>query len=1355
MASNEAEFSFTGAENGGTFECSLDGAGFAACLSPAHYLGLSDGDHEFRVRQVDAAGNVGDIATHDWTIDTIAPNAPTLNGPNAHTNNPESTVTFSGSADTVELRCSFNGGAFSACPTSPLTLGTLPNGNYTFAVQAFDAAGNSSTSTITWEIDTVAPGAPTITAGPVGSVPSPDAQFSFTGAESGGIFRCGIGTQPSVTCTSPFDITGLVDGTYTFRVRQVDAAGNVGPLVNRTWTVDTTPPPTPTVTGPSSPSGQTSALIDFASTEPGVTFQCSLDSGAFAACTDPLSLSGLADGSHTVDVRAYDAAGNGSAIGSFTWTIDHTLYTADISGAPSGVVNTTSASMTLSASLSGSTFQCSLDGAAFASCNTPISLSGLAEGSHAFKLRASKGAQNAPEVTRTWTIDLTNPSVTITAPLASSTTGPDASVAFTTNDLHAPITTTCKLDSAAAAPCTSPQAYTNLSEGNHTVVVTGTDAAGNSGSATVTWHVDHTGPSAPQITQPAANGSTTDTTPTINGTAEANSAVNIYDATTLLATVPAAGDGSWTWTPSSPLPEATYNFRATATDVYDNVSAFSATRTLTVDTSAPDAPFVTAPTPGLNNDSTPLVTGTAEPGAKVTVYVDGSPIVGTVTVAGDGTWQKTISSPLSDGPHTITVRAADDAGNVSSPSADLDITIDTVGPGVSITSPAAAAKLGSASTDVTFTAESGASTRCKLDGDAFVSCTSPFAVTGLTEGSHTVTVEATDPAGNVATAVVTFTVDLTDPTAQFSGGPAEGSDSGDNTPTFSFSSSEPGTFECSIDGGAFTTCTSPITLAALGDGSHTFAVHAIDQSGNESPDITRTWTVDTTAPGAPSIDTPSDNTVTPDSTPTVTGEPGSAEADATLTVFVDGSASGTTTVAADGSWSFTVTSALTDNGYAFTAKATDAAGNTSASSNTVHIRIDGHDPTAQITGKPGVLSNDSTPTFSFSADEPASFECGIDAGAFAVCASPFTSVALDDGAHSFFVRAIDNSGNDSAAEEWDWTIDTTAPDVTVTANTPAAGVSPTFSFSSSESGTTYKCRIDGAGAFATCSSPFNAPTLSAGSHTLEVQYTDAAGNTGTKTVGFTVAAPPITQPPTTTPPVTTPPAPTAQTCTGSGDEPGIPANMTVISAVAKKNVVTFTTSSDKYILIRVSIYNGKKLVGTAVRANNPGKRIVAIKTKKALPKNKKFTIRLSAITMSGGKSVASTNLVTDNKGKVSLVGADGKVGAPAASTVDCAPEKGAKKIKLKVASKVSVKLNSKKLTATATASDWTVATVRVIQGGTTIGRKVFLLQPKKTLKATVKLLPGKKLVKGKATFQVATCTVDGVWQLFKKPFNVK
>src|SRR5205823_885939 len=90
----------------------------------------------------------------------------------------------------------------------------------------------------------------------------------------------------------------------------------------RSWTVDTLPPPTPSIdTGPPDPSGSADASFSFSDSEAGVAFRCRLDAGSFAACTSPQAYSGLAEGAHTFQVVARDAAGNDSAPASGSWTI--------------------------------------------------------------------------------------------------------------------------------------------------------------------------------------------------------------------------------------------------------------------------------------------------------------------------------------------------------------------------------------------------------------------------------------------------------------------------------------------------------------------------------------------------------------------------------------------------------------------------------------------------------------------------------------------------------------------------------------------------------------------------------------------------------------------------------------------------------------------------------------------------------------------------------------------------------------------------------------------------------------------------------------------------------------------------
>src|SRR5204862_269368 len=173
-----------------------------------------------------------------------------------------------------------------------------------------------------------------------------------------------------------------------------------------------------------------------------------------------------------------------------------------------------------------------------------------------------------------------------------------------------------------------------------------------------------------------------------------------------------------------------------------------------------------------------------------------------------------------------------------------------------------------------------------------------------------------------------------------------------------------------------------------------------------------------------------------------------------------------------------------------------------------------------ITAAPPATSTSRSASFSFTATEAgSSFACQLDASAFAACTSPQNYSGLANGSHSFQVRATDPAGNtDPTPASYTWTVDTTTPDTTTTAAPPAtsASSSASFSFTSTEAGSTFACRLDG-GAFAACVSPRSYSALGFGDHNFEVRATDAAGNTDPTpasyawTVGF--LAPAHTKPP--------------------------------------------------------------------------------------------------------------------------------------------------------------------------------------------------------------------------------------------------
>ena len=127
-------------------------------------------------------------------------------------------------------------------------------------------------------------------------------------------------------------------------------------------------------------------------------------------------------------------------------------------------------------------------------------------------------------------------------------------------------------------------------------------------------------------------------------------------------------------------------------------------------------------------------------------------------------------------------------------------------------------------------------------------------------------------------------------------------------------------------------------------------------------------------------------------------------------------------------------------------------------------------PDTMVSGPTGP-TNDTTPTFTFTSTEAGStFECRVDTAAFATCTSPFTTAALSNGAHTFEVRAIDAFGNvDPSPASRSFTVDTAAPDTTITGGPagPTNDSTPTFTFTSSEAGSTFECRVDDGG-FAPC-----------------------------------------------------------------------------------------------------------------------------------------------------------------------------------------------------------------------------------------------------------------------------------------------
>jgi hypothetical protein len=314
-----------------TIRCSLDGAAFTVCTSPKTYTGLAQTSHTFRVQATDAVGLTSTSSaatTRTWTVDTLPPNTIIdTAGPVGTTNLSTATIPFHSSETGSTFECRMDFDPFVAC-TSPFVTGPLPDGTHTFDVQATDSSflPDLTPAERVWTIDTTAPGT-FIYGGPAPVTTDALTVFTFGSDEPGSTFRCALDTVPAVwsACTSPKTYT-VGAGDHTFLVAAVDAIGNFDESPDwRTWTClgcDTTPPNTIIDTGPPVTTQATTATFTFHADEP-ATFQCKLDTAAFAACTSPQTYAGpLAIGSHTFQVKATDTALNTDATpASSTWTV--------------------------------------------------------------------------------------------------------------------------------------------------------------------------------------------------------------------------------------------------------------------------------------------------------------------------------------------------------------------------------------------------------------------------------------------------------------------------------------------------------------------------------------------------------------------------------------------------------------------------------------------------------------------------------------------------------------------------------------------------------------------------------------------------------------------------------------------------------------------------------------------------------------------------------------------------------------------------------------------------------------------------------------------------------------------------
>ncbi|MGU0914189.1 Ig-like domain-containing protein [Pseudomonas aeruginosa] len=826
----------------------------------------------------DAAGNSSPATS--ITVDGVAPNAPVVEPSNGSelsgTAEPGSSVTLTdGNGNPIGQTTADANGNWSFTPSTPLPDGTVVN------VVARDAAGNSSPpASVT--VDAVAPATPTVDPSngtTLSGTAEPDATVTLTdgnGNPIGQVTADGSGNW-TFTPSTPLPNGTVVNATAT------DPSGNASSPAS--VTVDAVAPATPVV----NPSNGT-------------------------------TLSGTAEPGATVTL----ADGNGNPIGQVTADGSGNWSFTPTTPLPNGtVVNATATDASGNTSAGSSV---TVDSVAPA---TPVinpsngtTLSGTAEPGSSVTLTDGNGnpiGQVTADGSGNWSFTPSTPLAdgTVVNATATDPAGNTSGQGSTTVDGVAPTTPTVNLSNGSSLSGTAePGSTVILTDGNgnpiaevtadgsgnwtytpSTPIANGTvvnvvaqDAAGNSSpGASVT--VDSQAPAAPVVNP--SNGTT------LSGTAEPGATVSLTDGNgNPIGQVTADGSGNWSFTPGTPLANGTV-VNATASDPTGNTSAPAST---TVDSVAPAAPVV-------NPSNGVVISGTAEPGATVTLTDGSGNPIGQVTADGSGNWSFTPSTPLADGT-VVNATATDPAGNTGGQGST---TVDAIAPAT----PTVNLSNGSS---LSGTAEPG-STVILTDGNG-----NPIAeVTADGSGNWTYTpstpiangtvvnVVAEDAAGN-SSPPATVTVDSSAPPAPVinpsNGVVISGTAEAGATVTLTDAGGNP-IGQVTADGSGNWSFTPGTPLA---NGTVIVAT-ATDPTGNTGPQAATT--VDAVAPPAPVIDPSNGTTIS-----------GTAEAGAKV-ILTDGNGNpiGETTADGSGNWSFTPATPLA-NGTVVNAVAQDPAGNT-------------------------------------------------------------------------------------------------------------------------------------------------------------------------------------------------------------------------------------------------------------------------------------------------------------------------------------------------------------------------------------------------------------------------------------------
>ncbi len=689
--------------------------------------GLADGPHTIVASETNAYGT-GSSAPLTFMLDTKAPavtealttdsgtsstdaitNVDTLTGggdPNAVVH-----FTIDGSASTTTATANASG-VYSFTPTG------LSDGSHTIVASETDLAGNTGSVPLTFTLDTTAPVVAITSSGGTVAAISQTIAGTVTDAHPGSTVTLYDNGSTTALGTATVQSNGtwsttvtLASGQNSIVANDTDLAGNTGTSGAVVYTVQ--PGQVPVVTealshdnGASSTDRITNNPALFGTGDNNATVTLS-ENGTVLGTTTANSSgawaftpTGLADGAHSIVASETNATGTGKAVLNFTLDTTKPAVTIALKtdSGSSATDHYTNSAVVGGGGDPNATVQLTVDGG-----STPVSVTadpsgtwtyapvGLADGAHMIVASETDLAGNSHAVSLSFTLDTTKPAVTEALKTDSGTSSTDTITNVDTltgsGDANAIVHFTIDgvvSTTTATANASGQWTYTpaSLADGQHTIVATETDKAGNVGTATLGFTLDTT---PPQVAITSAGGLVSTATQTVSGTGEAGTKVALFDGTNAIGTSVTV-DSQGNWSEQVTLAVGNHPLTAKDTDTAGNVGTSQSTTYL-----YDHAPVITSGGGGTNatyviNDKTQAITTMtatdADAGDSVSYFLldqTGHQVTSTGNFTIDaGSGALSFNSAPTTGTYQLTAGAVDSYGVSTMQTIKVDVGSDSL-----------------------------------------------------------------------------------------------------------------------------------------------------------------------------------------------------------------------------------------------------------------------------------------------------------------------------------------------------------------------------------------------------------------------------------------------------------------------------------------------------------------------------------------------------------------------------------------------------------------------------------------------------------------------------------------------------